>query len=150
MYLLLLLCNNKTNAQTAPQFFKGIEHVIVIGVDAMNPDGIRKAHTPVMHQLMQTGAVKWNVRTVLWQENIVFTQSADGSKLFVDGKEIVNHDGDHGVIERTGSAELSAGRHRSSVEYYNGGGSFWLDALYMGPGVPKQIIPANKLSLSAQ
>lgn len=150
MYLLLLLCNIKTNAQTAAQFFKGIDHVIVIGVDAMNPDGIRTAYTPVMHQLMQTGAVKWKVRTVRWQENIVFTQSADGCKLFVDGKEIVNNDGDHGLIERTGSIELSAGRHRVSVEYYNGGGSFWLDALYMGPRCPKQIIPANKLSLSAQ
>lgn len=52
----------------------------------MNPDGIRTAHTPVMHQLMQTGAVKCYVRKVICKEDIVFTQSDDGSKLFVDGK----------------------------------------------------------------
>lgn len=52
----------------------------------MNPDGIRTAHTPVMHQLMQTGAVKCYVRKVICKEVIVFTQSDDGSKLFVDGK----------------------------------------------------------------
>lgn len=44
---------------------KGIEHVIIIGVDGMSPDGIKKANTPVMHKLIVQGAVKWNVRTVL-------------------------------------------------------------------------------------
>lgn len=78
-----------------------------------------------------------------------YTQSDDGSKLYIDGKEVVNNDGDHGVIERAGPVELTAGRHHISIAYYNGGGSFWLDALYSGPGVPKQIIPANILFLSA-
>jgi predicted AlkP superfamily pyrophosphatase or phosphodiesterase len=44
---------------------KGIEHVIIIGVDGMSPDGIKNANTPVMHKLIAQGAVKWNVRTVL-------------------------------------------------------------------------------------
>ncbi|OMP77128.1 MULTISPECIES: alkaline phosphatase family protein [unclassified Chitinophaga] len=44
---------------------KGIEHVIIIGVDGMSPDGIKQAKTPVMHNLIAHGAVKWNVRTVL-------------------------------------------------------------------------------------
>ncbi len=79
-----------------------------------------------------------------------YTQSDDGSKLYIDGKEVVNNDGDHGVIERMGAVELSAGQHKIGVAYYNGGGSFWLDALYSGPGVPKQIIPANKLFLREQ
>ena len=43
----------------------GIEHVIIIGVDGMSPDGIRHANTPVMHRLIANGSVKWNVRTVL-------------------------------------------------------------------------------------
>ncbi|WP_025764941.1 alkaline phosphatase family protein [Dyadobacter tibetensis] len=42
-----------------------IEHVVVIGVDGMSPDGIRKAHTPVMDTLLHQGSVKWQVRTVL-------------------------------------------------------------------------------------
>jgi hypothetical protein len=79
-----------------------------------------------------------------------YTQTDDGSKLYIDGKEVVNHDGDHGVIERTGAVELSAGQHKIGVAYYNGGGSFWPDALYCFPGVPKQIIPANNLFLQEQ
>lgn len=43
----------------------GIEHVIVIGVDGLSPDGIKKAKTPNVDRMVAGGAVKWNVRTVL-------------------------------------------------------------------------------------
>ena len=73
------------------------------------------------------------------------TASDDGSKLFVDGKEVVDNDGNHGVMEQAGSIELTAGKHPIRVEYYNNGGGFWLDAFYKGPGLTKQLIPADKL-----
>ena len=73
------------------------------------------------------------------------TQSDDGSKLYIDGKEIVDNDGNHGVQEETGSAELTAGKHAIRVDYYNNGGGFWLDTFYKGPGITKQLIPADKL-----
>jgi hypothetical protein len=73
------------------------------------------------------------------------TQSDDGSMLYVDGKEVVNNNGNHGVMESTGSIELMAGKHPIRVEYYNNGGGFWLDAFYKGPGIAKQLIPADKL-----
>ncbi len=79
-----------------------------------------------------------------------FTRSDDGSRLSVDGKAIVNNDGDHGVLEKNGGITLTAGKHPIRVEYYNGEGGFWLDVLYRGPGVPKQLIPAGKLYLSAK
>ncbi|MCF2486680.1 alkaline phosphatase [Dyadobacter sp. CY347] len=44
---------------------KGIEHVIVIGVDGLSPDGINKGKSPVLHDMIANGSVKWNVRTVL-------------------------------------------------------------------------------------
>lgn len=74
-----------------------------------------------------------------------FTQSDDGSKLYINDKTVVNNDGSHGVMEKAGDIKLEAGRHRIKVEFYNGIGGFWLDAFYKGPGIPKQIIPANKL-----
>ncbi|HLP94358.1 MAG TPA: alkaline phosphatase family protein [Saprospiraceae bacterium] len=42
----------------------GIKHVILIGVDGLSPDGIRKAHTPVMDKLMATGAYTLHARCV--------------------------------------------------------------------------------------
>ncbi len=74
-----------------------------------------------------------------------FTNSDDGSKLYINGKAIVDNDGDHGVMERSGSLELSEGRHLVRVEFFNGGGGYHLDVKYSGPNTPKQIIPASKL-----
>lgn len=74
-----------------------------------------------------------------------FTNSDDGSKLYVNGTEIVDNDGDHGVMERSGSLELTKGRHLIRVEFFNGGGGYHLDVKYSGPSIPKQIIPANHL-----
>ncbi|WP_439581085.1 alkaline phosphatase family protein [Dyadobacter bucti] len=76
------------------------------------------------------------------------TQSDDGSKLYIDGKEVVDNDGNHGVEEETGTIELTAGKHAIRVDYYNNGGGFWLDAFYKGPGLTKQLIPADKLFIN--
>ncbi|RYG01448.1 MAG: beta-glucosidase, partial [Chitinophagaceae bacterium] len=59
-----------------------------------------------------------------------FTSSDDGSKLYIDGKVVVDNDGDHGVIERSGSVNLSKGKHAIVIEYFNGGGGYWIDAFY--------------------
>ncbi|MGN6491372.1 MAG: alkaline phosphatase family protein [Agriterribacter sp.] len=74
-----------------------------------------------------------------------FTQSDDGSALYIDGKKVVDNDGDHGVEEKAGDVQLEPGQHAIKVEYFNGGGGYWIDAFYKGPNIPKQLIPANKL-----
>ncbi len=74
-----------------------------------------------------------------------YLQSDDGSKLYINNKELANNDGGHGVIEAIGAMQLEKGKHAIRVEYFNEAGGFWLDAFYKGPGVPRQIIPANKL-----
>jgi predicted AlkP superfamily pyrophosphatase or phosphodiesterase len=42
-----------------------IGHVILIGVDGMSPDGVRKADTPHLDQLMKTGAFSLQARGVM-------------------------------------------------------------------------------------
>lgn len=74
-----------------------------------------------------------------------FTQSDDGSKLYIDGKKVVDNDGDHGVKEAAGDISLYAGLHQIKTEYFNAAGGYWLDVFYKGPGIPKQLVPANKL-----
>lgn len=74
-----------------------------------------------------------------------FTNSDDGSKLYVDGKLVVDNDGDHGVMERGEAIELTKGKHLIRVEFFNGGGGYHLDVKYQGANIPKQIIPANHL-----
>lgn len=45
--------------------------------------------------------------------------SDDGSKLYIDGKLIVDNDGLHGEVEKTGNVELSPGRHSIKVDYFD-------------------------------
>ena len=75
------------------------------------------------------------------------TQSDDGSKLFINDKAVVNNDGDHGVTEEAGNITLEAGRQKIKVEFFNAAGGYWLDVFYKGPGMAKQLVPADKLFL---
>jgi len=52
------------------------------------------------------------------------TKSDDGSRLFVDGKTIVENWGDHGAKECSGTMTLEAGRkYAIIIEYYDAGGN---------------------------
>lgn len=72
--------------------------------------------------------------------------SDDGSKLYIDGKTVVDNDGDHGVITASGKVDLPAGKHAIRAEWFNGGGGAWLGGYFEGPGVPRQIIDPNLLT----
>lgn len=72
--------------------------------------------------------------------------SDDGSKLYIDGKTVVDNDGDHGVITAAGGIDLQPGKHAIRVEYFNGGGGAWLGAYFEGPGIPRQFIDPNLLT----
>lgn len=74
-----------------------------------------------------------------------YTQSDDGSALYINGERVVDNDGDHGVEEKSGDIQLEAGKHTFRIDYFNASGGYWIDAFYQGPGVTKQLIPANKL-----
>ena len=75
-----------------------------------------------------------------------YTNSDDGSQLFIGSTLVVDNDGDHGTQERTGSIGLKAGTHAFTVTYYQDGGDDQLTVSYDGPGVSKQVIPAARFS----
>ncbi|MGF1637241.1 MAG: alkaline phosphatase family protein [Cyclobacteriaceae bacterium] len=81
---------------------------------------------------------------------VFYTSSDDGSKLFVNNQLVVNNDGDHGLMHKAGSIRLKPGMHEIRIEYFNGGGSGWLEAYWKGPGIPKQIISADRLHVEKQ
>jgi hypothetical protein len=47
-----------------------------------------------------------------------YTYSDDGSKLFIDGKEVVNNDGSHGAQRADGKIALNEGFHSIRVLYF--------------------------------
>lgn len=46
--------------------------------------------------------------------------SDDGSKLFIDGREVIDNDGIHGVDARDAEVTLAAGLHAVRVQYFQG------------------------------
>ena len=74
-----------------------------------------------------------------------YTTSDDGSKLYIDGAQVVNNDGAHGSQERSGTITLSPGLHDITVLFFENGGGENLSVAYQGPSISKQNIPFSKL-----
>lgn len=51
-----------------------------------------------------------------------FLGSDDGSRLLIDDREIIRHDGIHPHSEKSGRVRLEPGMHRLRLEYFEGGG----------------------------
>ncbi len=62
-----------------------------------------------------------------------FINSDDGSKLYINDELIIDHDGDHSAIKKTGQTILAAGKHKIRVEYFEAGGGQFLQAGLMDP-----------------
>ena len=78
-------------------------------------------------------------------EYCFYTVSNDGSRLFIDNSLVVDNDGGHTALEKSGTVSLTPGRHSIVVTYFQKGGGKELKALYEGPEVEKQEIPASRL-----
>jgi len=61
-------------------------------------------------------------------------ESDDGSRLEIDGRQVVIHDGVHPKSRRSGKVRLEPGMHELRVEYFEGGGFAEFDLTMDGPG----------------
>ncbi|MFQ5503895.1 MAG: PA14 domain-containing protein, partial [Planctomycetota bacterium] len=75
-----------------------------------------------------------------------FSESDDGSRIYIRGRCVVNNDGPHGMRERSAWVELDAGSHPISVTYVDQGGADGLEISWQGPGFDKEPIPAEVLT----
>ncbi len=74
-----------------------------------------------------------------------YTDSDDGSKLFIDDKLIVDNDGLHGMQERKGMLALSKGFHKIEIQYFERSGGNDLKVSVESSKIKKQNIPDNML-----
>jgi alpha-L-fucosidase len=74
-----------------------------------------------------------------------FTESDDGSALYVDGQQVVDNDALQGMTERSGQIALQKGLHQFEVQYFNATGGMGLAVRWSGPGVAKAAIPGAVL-----
>jgi hypothetical protein len=74
-----------------------------------------------------------------------FVNSDDGSRLFIGDKMLLDNDGIHGMVEKSGSIALQAGEHPITLLYFNGTSGRGLRVSYEGPDIEKQEIPEKAL-----
>jgi hypothetical protein len=77
-----------------------------------------------------------------------YTNSDDGSNLYINNVLVVNNDGAHAAKEKSGTISLAKGRYPIVVTYFEKTGSQVLEVRYAGPGISKQFIPDNILFLT--
>jgi cytochrome c2 len=78
-----------------------------------------------------------------------WTKSDDGSVLWIDGKKVVDNDGIHGPIERSGRVRLTKGRHGVELGFSQSGGGYELSVSWQPPGGKRSRIPDGVLLHSA-
>ena len=77
-------------------------------------------------------------------EYTFYLVSNDGSKMVIDHKALIDNDGTHGTIEKSGKIFLVKGTHLIEVRYFQAGGGKSLKVLWQGPGFEKQEIVASE------
>jgi sialate O-acetylesterase len=77
--------------------------------------------------------------------------SDDGSRLRINGKQIVESDGIHPAIEKAADPlVLEAGLHEIEIDFFQGGGNIELKLLYSSKDLPKQPVPFSALFCAPQ
>ena len=85
---------------------------------------------------------------ILIQEKGVYsfyTDSDDGSQLWIGDNLVVDNDGLHSMTEVSGSIALDTGYHPIRVTYFEKGGGNSLEVYYENAGFEKRSIPDNLL-----
>ncbi|MCM8540636.1 MAG: PA14 domain-containing protein, partial [Lentisphaeraceae bacterium] len=81
--------------------------------------------------------------------NYKFTiTSDDGSRLVINGSELISNDGLHSFEQKSGTVNLSAGFHPIRCEYFEAGGNHGCILQWEGPARARQVIPASYFFLS--
>jgi hypothetical protein len=74
-----------------------------------------------------------------------FLESDDGSRLFIDGKKVVDNGGTHEMMEESGKVELKAGDHEIKVEFFDQEEDAGCILSWQTEGKAKEVVPAAVL-----
>jgi hypothetical protein len=76
--------------------------------------------------------------------------SDDGSRLFIDGAELIDNDGKHDYEPRTGLITLSEGEHDFQLRYFNNNWGQGLTVYYEGPEIRRRPLLSRTMGGGAQ
>ncbi len=141
--LLLFEPNNMPAVPITYQYFEG-EWNALPDFDALSPvaTGTVEGFTLEPRLRDDNFAIRYTATLTVAEagDYTFYTTSDDGSRLSVDGVEVVDNDGAHGNIEESGQITLTAGEHNVVVEYFEAGGGESLTVEWEGPGIVRQTL----------
>ena len=73
-------------------------------------------------------------------EYTFYTNSDDGSKLLVNDQLVVDNDGVHGGVLKSGKIQLEPGRYSVTIEFFERDGGEHIHAEFEGPGIKRQLL----------
>jgi len=94
-------------------------------------------------------AIRWTGKIKIPKDGkyTFYLESDDGSRLFIDDKQVVDNGGLHEMQVEFGSVELKAGDHDLKVDYYeneNDGGAGCVLS-WKAEGLAKEVVPEKAL-----
>jgi hypothetical protein len=134
----------------------GLKASVYDGKFTVLPDfnTLKPVKTKIVQGVIHTAAGKNSFFGIVFEGYILipsdgvyslYINSDDGSKMTLDGTEVVLNDGIHGMQEEGKSYPLAKGYHKLKVEYFQGEGGVGLEFLVEAPGQPKSVVPASWL-----
>ncbi len=103
--------------------------------NTLTSSGASDSITPTDYDTGNDYALKFTTELVVTEEGdyTFTTTSDDGSKLFINGVEVVDNDGHHGEITESGTITLPPGQHTIEIVYYENNGGNALYGTISGP-----------------
>lgn len=91
--------------------------------------------------------VRWTGRIKVPRDGRItfFTESDDGSRLWIDGKIVVDNGGLHAMEEKSGEIDLKAGEHDLKVELFENDGDVGCRLSWESSNAAKEILPEGAL-----
>ena len=71
--------------------------------------------------------------------------SDDGSRMLIGNTTVVDNDGLHSALEKSGTIALASGLHPITIEYFEKTGQDDLELEWSGPGVERAVVPKARL-----
>jgi len=141
---LLVACSTIANADYSYEYYEGswsvlpdFESLTPVASGTVSDFDISVRQRDSQYGFRYTGTVT----TAVSDTFTFYTNSDDGSQLFVDGTLVVDNDGLHAPLERSGQIPLSAGTHDIVVTFFEQGGGEVLDVNWSNSVSGRQPIP---------